>query len=568
MRRFVVLTLAFVMVMAFATGMMAQPYVMEADSIGQYGGEIRTAAIGSGPLTFNPYLAKETSSTDVLNPYLFEGLLGRNGITTEHEPRLAKSWEFSDDGLVWTFYLREGVEWHDGVEFTADDVIFSLDLVYDENIPNNFRDGMTYAGEPIEYRKIDRYTVEFTFPVALATALDDVGFDIVPKHILEEPWKEGRFNEMWGVDTPPWEIVGTGPFVMLEYRPGERIVMTRNPNYWRVDTDGNSLPYITRFVYHIVGNQDATRLMFDNGETSLYGVRGEEVDEMMDNADAGNYTIQEGGPAFGSEFITFNQNELFVDSPKVDWFQNLNFRRAVAHAIDKQSIIDIVFGGHAIPHWSPVEAPSLEFFKDDVRTYPYDLDAAAQLLADAGFEKRADGKLYDWNGNHVEFSVSTNEGNFQRETIGTLMVEDLTDLGMTVHFNPMDFNLLVTQLSSGEGWDSIIIGLTGSVDPDSGSNVWQHDGGLHMWNFGRDEPQTDWEARVNELFEVGRTILDPAERVAYYHEFQDIAAEQLPLIYTVASLTYGAARNNVQNAVYSAYARGFMHNIHVMWIDD
>src|SRR5690625_4086874 len=320
MKRFVKLTLALVMVAAFATGIMAQPYVMEADSIGQYGGELRVASIGEGPKTFNSYLAKETSSTDVLDGFLFERLIGRNGVTTEHEPRLAKDWEFSDDGLVWTFYLREGVLWHDGVEFTADDVIFSLDLVYDENIPNNFRDGMTYSGEPIKYRKIDRYTVEFTFPVVLATAMDDVTFPIVPKHILEEPYKEGRFNETWGVDTPPWEIVGTGPFQMIEYRPGERIVYTRNPNYWRVDADGNSLPYITRFVYYIAGNQDAMRLMFDNREINIYGVRGEEVDEMMDNAAAGGYVIHDGGPTFSTEFVVFNQNELFVDSPKVDWF--------------------------------------------------------------------------------------------------------------------------------------------------------------------------------------------------------------------------------------------------------
>ena len=228
-------------------------------------------------------MAKETSSTDVINGHIFEPLLGRNGVTTEHEPRLARTWEFSEDGLVWTFYLREGVDWHDGVEFTADDVVFTLDIIYDPEIPNNYRDGMLYP-EPIEYRALDRYTVEFTFPRVLATAMDDLVFPIVPKHLLETPWKEGRFNETWGVDTPPSEIVGTGPFKMIEYRPGERIVMTRNPNYWRVDAAGNTLPYIDRFVMYIAGNQDAMRLMFDNRETNIYAVRPHELDEMEDNA--------------------------------------------------------------------------------------------------------------------------------------------------------------------------------------------------------------------------------------------------------------------------------------------
>ena len=130
-------------------------------------------------------------------------------------------------------------------------------------------------------------------------------------------------------------------------------------------------------------------------------------------------------------------------------------------------------------------------------------------MAEGGFTWGRDGRLYDWNGNHVEFTIATNEGNVQRETLMTLLAEDLTELGMTVHQNPMDFNLLVNQLTSGEGWEAIIIGLTGGVDPDGGSNVWQSDGGLHMWNIGRDGPQTEWEARVDEIFRVGRTILDP-----------------------------------------------------------
>jgi len=552
------------LVMACALSGLAQPYVMDADTVGRYGGEIRVAAL-SDPRTFNPYLAKETSSTDVINGHIFEPLLGRNGVTTEHEPRLARTWEFSEDGLVWTFYLREGVYWHDGVEFTADDVVFTLDIIYDPEIPNNYRDGMLYP-EPIEYRALDRYTVEFTFPRVLATAMDDLVFPIVPKHLLETPWKEGRFNETWGVDTPPSEIVGTGPFKMIEYRPGERIVMTRNPNYWRVDAAGNTLPYIDRFVMYIAGNQDAMRLMFDNRETNIYAVRPHELDEMEDNAARGGYTIHDGGPTFSTLFIVFNQNELFVPSPKVDWFQNLHFRRAVAHAMDKQSLIDIVFGGRAVPQWSPVSAPNRQFLKEDVKTYPYDLDEARRLLAEGGFTWGRDGRLYDWNGNHVEFTIATNEGNVQRETLMTLLAEDLTELGMTVHQNPMDFNLLVNQLTSGEGWEAIIIGLTGGVDPDGGSNVWQSDGGLHMWNIGRDGPQTEWEARVDEIFRVGRTILDPDRRVQAYYEWQDLAAENLPLIYAVTPLSYAAARDNIRNFAFTAFG-GSLHNIHVLWVE-
>ncbi|MFS8627937.1 MAG: ABC transporter substrate-binding protein [Limnochordales bacterium] len=564
MKRWTTWLVATTVFLAFSLGAAAQPMVMEAPTIGQYGGELSVATI-SDPRTFNPYLARETSSTDIIEPYIFESLITRNGVTTAHEPMLARDWEFSEDGLTLTVYLREGVYWHDGVEFTADDVVFSFDLAYDPNIPNNFRDGLLFP-EPLQYRAIDKYTVEFKLPVRLATILDRIAIPIVPKHILEQPWREGRFNEMWGVDTPPWEIIGTGPFQMLEYRPNERVVLVRYPNYWRVDAEGNRLPYVSRLVFHIVGNQDAARLLFDNGVTNLYAVRGQEVDEMMDNAARGNYTVYNGGPTFSTLFLVFNQNELFVPSPKVDWFQNVHFRRAVAHALDRQSIIDIVFGGHAVEQWSPVSAPNRQFLKTDVRTYPYDLEAARRELIAGGFTWGRDGKLYDANGNHVEFNLATNQGNLQRETMATLLVEDLTALGMTVHYNPLDFNLLVNQLTSGEGWDAIIIGLTGSIDPDAGSNVWQYDGGLHMWNVGRDEPQTEWEARIHEIFMVGRTILDPEERVRVYYEWQDLVAEYLPLIYGPTPVAFAAARNNIRNIEYTAYG-GLLHNVYVLWIE-
>src|SRR5690606_756733 len=159
-----------------------------------------------------------------------------------------------------------------------------------------------------------------------------------------------------------------------------------------------------------------------------------------------------------------------------------------------------------------------------------------RLLAEAGFTWGPDGRLYDWNGNHVEFTLSTNEGNLQRETFMTLLAEDLTELGMTVHTNPMDFNLLVNQLTSGENWDASVSGLAARAAPDGGSNVRQSSGAPHAWNIGRDEPQTEWAARVDEIFAIGRTTLDPEERVEVYYEWQDISAEGVPLTSAVTPL--------------------------------
>lgn len=144
------------------------------------------------------------------------------GKTTEVVPALAKSWEYSEDGLVWTFHLRRGVQWHDGQEFTADDVIFSFDLIYDDNVPNNFRDGLTIDGKPLKYEKVDNYTVRFTLPRVYAPLLRSLQVPIVPRHLLYGAWKAGEFNQMWGIDTDPRAIVGTAPFRILEHVPAQR----------------------------------------------------------------------------------------------------------------------------------------------------------------------------------------------------------------------------------------------------------------------------------------------------------------------------------------------------------
>ena len=133
------------------------------DSIGRYGGTLTISAGASGPKTLNPHRAAETSSTDVTGA-IFEGLVSLHRNTGLVEPQLARDYEISEDGTEIIFYLRRGVQWHDGTEFTADDVIFTFDVVYDPNVGSNSRSGLLIDGQPMKYEKIDKYTVKFTLP--------------------------------------------------------------------------------------------------------------------------------------------------------------------------------------------------------------------------------------------------------------------------------------------------------------------------------------------------------------------------------------------------------------------
>src|SRR6056297_716735 len=178
MKKLTVLTLIFVFLFSLTIAVTAQdvelkdPWVSERPQ-GEHGGTLVSTLLGD-PKTFNVITAQETSSTDIIEDYIFEGLVSRHGVTTEFIPVLAKDWEISKDGTLYTFYLRRGVQWSDGVEFTADDVIFTFDLIADENIPTSSRDVLKIDGEFPKYKKIDKYTVQFELPKTFAPFMNNM----------------------------------------------------------------------------------------------------------------------------------------------------------------------------------------------------------------------------------------------------------------------------------------------------------------------------------------------------------------------------------------------------------
>lgn len=576
MKKITVLTLTFIFILSMSVMSFAaedvelkDPWVTEKPQ-GKHGGTLVTTLLGD-PKTFNTIIAQETSSTDITDGLIFEGLVTRNGVTTEIEPELAKDWDISEDGTTYTFYLREGVQWSDGEEFTADDVIFTLDVIKDEDVPTSTRDVMMVNGQFPEYRKIDKYTVEMEIPKPFAPFLNNMMTYIVPKHKLYEPWQNGNFNETWGINTEPSEIVGTGPFTLGEYKPGERVVLIRNAKYWRRDTEGKPLPYITRWVRVISESQETQALLFEKGQTDYLGVRGIDFNRFKKNAEEGNYHMVDAGPTFSTNFLVFNMNprnpKLEEEPWKYDWFTNLHFRRAVAYAMDKETMIDQALAGFGTPQWSPVSAPNKVFLNEDVKKYPYNLDKAREELKEGGFSWNGDGQLVDKDGRRVEFTMITNSGNTVRETILNIVASELRDLGMKINSSPVEFNALVNSLMSEWDFDTILIGLTGGTEPHSGSNVWPSHGHLHMWNPKQEEPATEWEARIDELFEKGASATKTEDRVEYYNEFQEIIAERVPVIYTVTPNSLYAIRNDLKNTEPTAYG-GITWNIHELYFSN
>ncbi len=518
---------------------------------GKEGGEIRFV-LNSDPRTLNPALAQETSSTAVLS-YLFTGLTKIDLKSMQVVPDLAHKWEEKEGGRVYIFHLRRNVRWSDGEPFTADDVVFTYrDIYLNPQIPNSTGDmfrGILKSQEDIKnfVRKIDKYTVEFKLPEAFAPFLSALSAPILPKHKLEKFVKEGNFMTAWNVNTDPKDIVGTGPYRLKRYIKGVMVEYEANPYYYEYDNSGRQLPYIKRKIGYIVQDPDTALLKYSLGEIDYMGVRPQDV---LFISRVKNTTLYDLGPTPSTTFLVFNQNpNSKVPKHKLRWFQNREFRRAISHAIDREGICYLVYNGLADPLYGPITPANRPYYTEGLfPVYEYNLKKARAILESLGFKDRnGDGWLEDPEGNTLEIVLLTNAGNKEREAIGNMIKEDLEKIGIKVIFRPIDFNSLVNRLTSPPyDWEAVIIGLTGSMDPHFGRNVWHSSGTLHMWNPRQSKPQTQWEREVDELFDLGARETNFERRVEIYRKAYRIIAEEQPMIFIAAPKSMLAVRNRFE----------------------
>jgi len=524
----------------------------------------------SDPKTFNEIVATETSSTTVTS-FLFEGLTTVDPFTLKVIPNLATRWDVSEDGLQWTFYLRPGVKFFDGKPLTADDVLFTFnDLIYNQEIPSSARDIFTIEGKVFTIEKIDDLTVRFTLPVKFAPFLRSMSQAILPKHRLQDAVKQKKFPFTWGINTPPKDIIGTGPFYLDQYRPGERLVFKRNPNYWKKDDQGHALPRLDKVIMLIVPDPDTSLLKFIDGEIDVIDVRGRDFPMLKPIESNKNFKIYNAGADFGSSFLSFNLNprmnpqtkKPFVDPIRLAWFRNVNFRKAVAHAIDKQKIIDIVSNGFGFTQSGPMSPSGGYLFNPNTVEYPFDLNKAKAILKSEGFiDRDGDGIVEDMAGHPVEFTLSVpSSGTSDREQISGIIRSDLQRIGMKVNVQLLEFNAVVAKIMSSFDWEAVMLSLTGGVEPHFGQNVWASKGQLHLWNPKQEKPDFPWEKRLDEIFTLGVQELDESKRKVLYDEFQRIASEQLPVIYTVLGARMYAVRQRFGNLKPSP-SGGVLHNI-------
>ena len=526
------------------------------------------------PVTFNPVTSLDPHAVLGL---IHEGMITQNGETGELEPGIAESWEISDDQQRIVFTLRSDVQWSDGKPLTVDDVVFSFNEIYfNKNIPNGKRDILQVGEQGVlpQVRKISDRQIEFVTPEPFAPLLRYVGgTPLLPKHALKDSVSttdaEGnpKFLAIWGRATSPEKIITSGPYRLLDYQPGERIILERNPYYWRKDAEGNAQPYIERIVIPIVGSTDNALMQFRSGGLDMVNLPADFFALMKREEEKGNFTIHNGGPVPAVPFIAFNLNQStrhgkpLVDPIKSRWFNTLKFRQAIAHAIDRPTMLNTIFQGLGELHNSPIYKQSPYYLSREagLPVYNYDPDRARALLKQAGFRYNSQGQLEDADGNPVRFTLTTSADNRIREKIGAQIKQDLSQVGITVDLQLLAFSALLGKLSVTLDWEAHITHFVGGgTEPDSARNIWSVKGTFHTFNQDviHGDPLEgrviqDWEQKISDLYIEGSQELDEDKRRKIYAQAQILAQEYLPVIHLIAPFSFSAIRNDIENVRFS-----------------
>lgn len=458
-------------------------------------GGVLTAAISADPQGFDPHLTSAYSSFEVLEN-VFDTLVSIDE-NLNITPSLAESWEVSEDGLTWTFKLQEGITFHDGSDLTAEDVKFSYERILDPDVGS----GASWRLANVEsIEAVDDYTVAITlnapYPGLLAKLAGYKGMAIVS-------------SEAEDLERMP---IGTGPFMFVEYVPGDHVTLMRNENYWETDAAGNALPYLDEVVFRPIPDETVKTTNLQTGEVDwVDSLPPQQVNSI---ADAGDVMVDvvTGGDYW---YLGVNLNREPLGDPLV--------RQAINYAINKEDVAAAARWDTAVASDNPIPAESA--WNSGYAPYEYNPERAKELLAEAGY---ADG-----------FEVELMPSSQYEETVRAAQVvqAQLADVGVTATIRTLEWGTWLEEQGAGN-FDIYVGGWIGNIDPDDYFYAQHHTG--EIFNFTGYSNEA-----LDALLDEGRAEADPDVRKGIYDQVAQILIDDSPYVYMYIPATVNAWQPNV-----------------------
>ena len=479
----------------------------------QTGGELHFCLHGE-PKTFNPVLVDDEASENIR--YLTGGVLIRlNRQSQALEPGLSSSWAISRDKRTISFHLRKGLYFSDGTPFSSEDVAYTMRLLMDPETHSPTGDAFRSGAGSVEVRTPAPDIAVVTFPAPIA-GLERL-FDQVAILSARSPKKE---------------MAVLGPFYVSDYKAGAEVLLRKNPNYWKRDAQGHSLPYVESIRLDIQRNRDIELMRFRRGELQIINrLDAEQFDRLQRENSA---VTRNAGTGLDGEELWFNQSPSApLPEYKKTWFRTTEFRKAISAAINRADLCRIVYAGFAKPAYGPVSPSNHFWFNTTLPDPKYDSQGALRLLTKAGFRLEGD-VLKDRSGNRVEFTLVTNSGNVAREKMAAMIQQDLSQVGIKVKVVTLDFPSLIERMTRTFDYEACLLGLVNTdLDPNSQMTVWLSSGENHQWNPSQKTPATLWEVEIDKLMREQATAPTEKQRKEKFDRVQQIVWEQQPFIYLV-----------------------------------
>lgn len=440
----------------------------------------------------NPILASDSASSDI-NNFVFNGLV-KYDKNINIVGDLAESWTVSADGKTIIFNLKKNIKWHDGKQFTAEDVKFTYEKLVDPKVKTPYSSDFELVKK---FEIINPYKIKITYKEPFSPGLISWGMGIIPKHIFQY----GDFNTHPANRKP----IGTGPYKFVEWKTDEKIVLVANPDYFE------GPPHIAKYIYRIIPDQAVQFLELRNETIDYMGLTPDQYNaypSIFTNYNKFRY------PSFGYAYLGYNLlNPLFKEK---------EIRQAIVHSINKKEIIDGILLGLGVPATGPYP-PTSWAYNPEVSDYEYNPEKAKKIFQKFGWiDSDKDGML-DKNGKKFEFTIITNQGNKSRAVAAELIQAHLKKVGIKINIRILEWSTFIHQYIDKKNFDAVILGWQLSRDPDQ-YPLWhssqQKEGQYNFVSYQNKE--------VDKLLEEGRRIFPEKQRQKIYRKIHKILAEDQP----------------------------------------
>lgn len=474
--------------------------------------------LGSEPDTLNRITATDAYEGRI-NGFVFDSLIERDNATLEFKPKMAKSWEVSDDQLTYTFHLRDDIKWHDGKPFTADDVLYTFQKIMDEKVDAPHM--RVYYKDVKNIEKLDDYTVRFTYAIPYFKALEFVGgIPIIPKHVFDD----GRdFNSHPAGRAP----IGNGPYKFVKWDTGSQIVLERDENYW----DKAKFPDIRRIVFRIIPDDIVAFQRLKKGDLD------------MDSLNPKQWVKQSKTPAFEKLFA---KHEYYTPAYRyVGWnlrrpyFQDRKVREALARLINREGILKNLEYGLGKLTTGPFWIFGYEY-EPSLPQIPFDPAGAKKLLDEAGWIDHDGDGIRDKDGVKFSFKFLLPSGAEFYQNLATIMKKDFAEAGIEVEIQTMEWAVFVQNLNS-RNFDAVSLAWSFGLDQDP-YQVWhssQAEKGSNFVGFQNGE--------ADRIMEEARQTFDKERRRELYHRLHKIIYDEQPYAFLYSGPALVARSRRFEN---------------------